>query len=60
MILQIRQKDHYIEEKRKFIGLIKDELEFYTLRLKIDSYLTNGGDKNKRVKDTRNFAIKQT
>ena len=57
--------DHYLKEKIKVIGLMKDELggkimtEFAALRPKTYSYLMDDGNSDKKAKGTKRCVIKK-
>ena len=57
--------DHYLQERIKVLGLMKDELgskiitEFVTLRPKTYSYSTDDGEDDKKAKGTKKCVIKR-
>lgn len=56
-------KDHYLKEKR--MKLMQEKLRgkmmitFAVLRANVYSFLTGGGDKNKKAKSRKKFLIKR-
>ena len=62
----IKSVDHYLQEKMKVIGLMKDKLgrkimaEFFAFRPKTYSYLMGDSNCNKKAKGTQKCVIKRT